>query len=44
MRYRIQLADQELMVEIANRPDLPRLNLDVDVDVYWNADSGVVML
>jgi putative spermidine/putrescine transport system ATP-binding protein len=44
VRYRIQLADQELMVEIANRPDLPRLNLDVDVDVYWNADSGVVML
>ncbi|MFT6075592.1 MAG: spermidine/putrescine ABC transporter ATP-binding subunit [Yoonia sp.] len=43
VRYRIQLEDQELMVEVANRPDLPRLGLDDDVPVYWNADSGVVM-
>ncbi|MFT5061497.1 MAG: putative spermidine/putrescine transport system ATP-binding protein [Polaromonas sp.] len=43
VRYRIQVGDQHLMVEVANRPDLPRLDLDDYVEVYWNADSGVVM-
>ena len=31
------------MVEVANRPDLARLDLDDEVAVYWDADSGVVM-
>ena len=43
MRYRIQIGHQDVMVEVANRPDLARLDLDDDVEVYWNADSGVVM-
>lgn len=43
VRYRIQLEDQELMVEVANRPDLRRLELDDDVAVFWHAESGVVM-
>jgi len=43
VRYRIQVADQEMMVEVANRPDLPRLKMGDDVAAYWNADSGVVM-
>lgn len=43
VRYRIQLEDQELMVEVTNRPDLPRLDLDDDVAVFWDADCGVVM-
>jgi len=43
VRYRIQIGHQQVMVEVANRPDLPRLDLDDDVDVYWNAGSGVVM-
>lgn len=43
VRYRIQIADQDLMVEIANRPDLPRLDMTEEVAVFWDADSGVVM-
>lgn len=43
VRYRIQIADQDLMVEVANRPDLPRLNMAEEVAVFWDADSGVVM-
>ena len=40
VRYRIQIGHQHVMVEVPNRPDLARLDLD-DVEVYWNADSGV---
>jgi putative spermidine/putrescine transport system ATP-binding protein len=43
VRYRIQIADQDLMVEVANRPDLPRLDMAEEVAVFWDADSGVVM-
>ena len=43
VRYRIQVGHQHVMVEVANRPDLARLDLDDDVEVYWNADSGVAM-
>lgn len=43
VRYRIQVGHQHVMVEVANRPDLARLDLDDDVEVYWNADSGVAI-
>jgi putative spermidine/putrescine transport system ATP-binding protein/spermidine/putrescine transport system ATP-binding protein len=43
VRYRIKVEDQELIVEVANRPDLPWLDLDDEANVFWNADSGVVM-
>ena len=43
VRYRIKVEDQELIVEVANRPDLPRLDLDDEANIFWNADSGVVM-
>ena len=43
VRYRIQIGHQHVMVEVANRPDLARLDLADDVEVYWNADSGVAM-
>lgn len=43
VRYNIQAADQNVMVEIANRPDLPRLNTGDTVPTYWNAESGVVI-
>jgi len=43
VRYNIQAADQNVMVEIANRPDLPRLNTGDTVPAYWNAESGVVI-
>ncbi|MEH6726029.1 MAG: ABC transporter ATP-binding protein [Hyphomicrobiales bacterium] len=43
VRYNVQAADQSMMVEIANRPDLPRLNTGDTVAAYWNADSGVVI-
>ena len=43
VRYRIQVGHQYVMVEVAHRPDLARLDLDDDVEVYWNADSGVAM-
>jgi putative spermidine/putrescine transport system ATP-binding protein len=43
VRYRIQVGHQYVMVEVANRPDLARLDLDDDVEVYWNADSGVAI-
>ena len=43
VRYRIRVATQELMVEVANRPDLLQLDTTDKVAVYWNADSGVVM-
>ena len=32
VRYRIQIGHQHVMVEVANRPDLARLDLDDDVD------------
>jgi hypothetical protein len=31
------------MVEVANRLDLARLDLDDNVEVYWNADSCVAL-
>ncbi|MFK7862551.1 MAG: ABC transporter ATP-binding protein [Granulosicoccus sp.] len=43
VRYRIQAADQELMVEVANRPDLPRILNSDKVSAYWNANSAVVI-
>ena len=43
VRYRIQVADQELTVEVANRPDLHRFETDDNIALFWNTDSGVVM-
>ena len=43
VRYRIQTAGQELMVEVANRPDLARLKTGQTAAVYWDADIGVVI-
>jgi len=43
VRYRIHAAGQEIMVEVANRPDLPRLNTGDNVATYWSAESGVVI-
>jgi putative spermidine/putrescine transport system ATP-binding protein len=43
VRYRVQAAGQEMMVEVANRPDLPRLDTGETVSAFWNAQSGVVI-
>lgn len=43
VRYRVQTAGQELMVEVANRPDLARLKTGDTAAVYWDADIGVVI-
>ena len=43
VRYRIQVADQELTVEVANRPDLHQFETDDNIALFWNTDSGVVM-
>ena len=43
VRYRVKIEDQELTVEIANRPDLPRLKFDDEVDVFWNSNCCMVM-
>ena len=43
VRYRVQTAGQELMVEVANRPDLARLETGDTAAVFWDADIGVVI-
>ena len=43
VRYRIETAGQEMMVEVANRPDLARLSTGETAAAYWDADIGVVI-
>lgn len=43
VRYRIETAGQQMMVEIANRSDLPKLDTGDTVAAYWDAKSGVVI-
>lgn len=43
VRYRIGALGQQLMVEIANRPDLPRIHSGDDIALYWNAECAVVI-
>lgn len=43
VRYRIEIAGQQMMVEIANRPDLPKLDTGDTVAAYWDDKSGVVI-
>lgn len=42
-RYRVAAGDHELVVEVPNRPDLSQLSAGDAVDLYWSADSGVVV-
>jgi ABC-type Fe3+/spermidine/putrescine transport system ATPase subunit len=42
-RYRVAAGDHELVVEVPNRPELSQLNAGDAVDLYWSADSGVVV-
>lgn len=43
VRYRVDTAGQEMMVEVANRPDLARLKTGDNVAAYWDSDIGVVI-
>ena len=42
-RYRVVAADHELVVEVPNRPELSQLEPGDAVDLYWSAESGVVV-